>query len=65
MAERQIIFRCVDGKWSAAYSDQPEVLVYGATMQDAIDRLQLRRPREEPTEQSSPSLPDEDADRLD
>ncbi|HVJ67531.1 MAG TPA: hypothetical protein VM510_06075 [Caulifigura sp.] len=43
MAERQIIIRRADGKWSAAYSDQPEELFHGVTMQDAIDRLQRAR----------------------
>ena len=43
MAERQIIIRRADGKWSAAFSDRPEELFHGVTMQDAIDRLQRAR----------------------
>ena len=43
MAERQIIIRRADGKWSAAYSDRPEELFHGVTMQDAVDRLQRAR----------------------
>jgi len=39
MRDRQIILRCIDGKWSAAYADQPEEQFYGVTMQDALDRL--------------------------
>jgi hypothetical protein len=39
MAERQIIVSSTDGRWSAAYSDHPEERCFGATMQDAIDRL--------------------------
>jgi len=39
MAERQIIVHCSEGKWSAAYSDRPEERFYGATMDEALDRL--------------------------
>ncbi|WP_145034708.1 hypothetical protein [Caulifigura coniformis] len=39
MAERQIIVRCAEGKWSAAYSDRPEERFYGTSMDEALDRL--------------------------
>jgi hypothetical protein len=37
--ERHLILNCRGGKWSAAYSDRPDEKVYGATLQEAIERL--------------------------
>jgi hypothetical protein len=34
-----LILNCRGGKWSAAYSDRPDEKVYGATLQEAIERL--------------------------
>jgi hypothetical protein len=38
-SERYLVLNCRGGKWSAAYSDRPDEKVYGATLQEAIERL--------------------------
>ena len=61
MAGRQIIIRCLDGKWSASSSDRPEERFYGATMQEAIDRLKAAAPND-PTEKLDLHRPDSSGD---
>ena len=46
-SERHLILNCRDGKWSAAYSDRPDEKVYGATLQEAIERLKATYGSEE------------------
>jgi predicted RNase H-like HicB family nuclease len=58
MAERHIISQCADGKWSAAYSDRPEERFYGATMDEAIDRLKQASSASEASESSTIPIPD-------
>jgi len=57
MAEHHIISRCVDGEWSAAYSDRPEERFYGVTKDEAIGRLTKMRGAPEGPSSGSPVAP--------
>jgi hypothetical protein len=54
-----LILNCRGGKWSAAYSDRPDEKVYGATLQEAIERLKAAYGGQDQSESHTFRLPPE------